>query len=207
MPKKAITKAIVDSEADYVLNLKSSHRHLHGQVASWFDKSCETDFAKQAHSHHRECADTNNHGRLESREHWLIEVPEHLKRAPKYWTKLQTIAMVRRKRQVGEKISDETHYISSLPLSAGAQSIAHAIRSHWAVENELHWSLDVSFREDASQVRKDEGPANLACLRRVALTQLKRETSLKVGIKNKRSRAGWDQAYMRKVLEIGVLSI
>ncbi|OYT91757.1 MAG: hypothetical protein CFE43_11695 [Burkholderiales bacterium PBB3] len=76
---------------------------------------------------------------------------------------------------------------------------AHAIRSHWAVENELHWSLDVSFREDDCRVRKDEGPANLACLCRVALSQLKAETSLKVGIKTKRSRAGWDETYMEKV--------
>ena len=65
----------------------------------------------------------------------------------------------------------------------------------------------MGFREDACRVRKDVGPANLACLRRVALTQLKRETSLKVGIKNKRSRAGWDQAYMEQVLELNVPSI
>ncbi len=118
------------------------------------------------------------------------------------------IAMVRRTRQIGEKTSEQTHYyISSLPLSAGAKSIAKAIRSHWAVENELHWSLDVAFGEDASQVRKDEGPANLACIRRLALTQLKRETSLKVGLRNKRSRAGWDPAYMETVLKTGVLLI
>ena len=137
-----------------------------------------------------------------------MEVPEYLKRATKHWTKLQTIAMVRRTRQEGDKTSEETHYyISSLPLSSGATRIAHAIRSHWAVENELHWSLDVTFREDASQVRKDEGPANLACIRRLALTQLKRETTLKVGLKNKRSRAGWDPSYMETVLKTGVLSI
>ena len=101
-----------------------------------------------------------------------MEVPEYLKRATKHWTKLQTIAMVRRTRQVGDKTSNEVHYyISSLPLSAGAQSVAKAIRSHWAVENELHWSLDVAFGEDASQVRKDEGPANLACIRRLALAR------------------------------------
>lgn len=206
--QKAITKAIIDAQADYVLALKSNHRHLHGQVASWFQKNHETGFTQQTYSYSLENAQSNNHGRIESRELWLMEVPEHLKRATKYWTKLQTIAMVRRTRQVGEKTSEEAHYyISSLPLSAGAKRIAQAIRSHWAVENSLHWSLDVAFREDASQVRKDEGPANLGCLRRVALTQLKRETSLKVGIKNKRSRAGWDPAYMAKVLEIEVLSI
>ena len=201
--QKAITKAIVDSEADYVLTLKSNHPYLHRQVASWFKKNHETDFAQQTYSYSLDSAWTNNHGRIESREHWLMEVPEHLKRATKYWTNLQTIAMVRRTRQVGDKTSEETHYyISSLPLSTGAGSIAQAIRSHWAVENALHWTLDVAFREDACQVRKDEGPANLACLRRLALTQLKRETSLKVGIKNKRSRAGWDPVYMAKVLEI-----
>ena len=206
--QKAITQSITDAQADYVLCLKSNHPHLHSQVASWFEQSHAKADAAPAHSHYLEYAATNNHGRIESREHWLMEVPAHLKRATKYWTNLQTIAMVRRTRQVDEKISNETHYyISSLPLSAGAKSIAHAIRSHWAVENSLHWSLDVAFREDASQVRKDEGPANLACIRRIALTQLKRETSLKVGIKNKRNRAGWDSAYMGKVLQIGVLSI
>jgi predicted transposase YbfD/YdcC len=206
--QKAITKAIIDSQADYVLNLKSNHPYLHRQVASWFQNNHETDFTQQAHSYSAQHAQTNNHGRIESREHWLMEVPEYLKRATKHWTKLQTIAMVRRTRQVGDKTSEETHYyISSLPLSAGAKRIAQAIRSHWAVENELHWSLDVAFREDASQVRKDEGPANLACIRRLALTQLKRETSLKVGLKNKRSRAGWDPSYMETVLKTGALSI
>ncbi len=206
--QKAITQSIIDAQADYVLNLKSNHRHLHGQVAAWFQKNDEADFSQEAYSFILECAQTNNHGRIERREHWLMEVPQHLKRATKNWTKLQTIAMVRRTRQVAQEISEETHYyISSLPLSAGAKNIAKAIRSHWAVENCLHWSLDVAFREDASQVRQDEGPANLACLRRLALTQLKRETSLKVGIKNKRNRAGWDTAYMAKVLEIEVLLI
>lgn len=95
------------------------------------------------------------------------------------------------------------HYISSLPLSTGAEVRAKAVRSHWAVENELHWSLDVGFKEDACQVRKDNAPANLACIRRLALTQLKQETTKKLGIKGKRRRAGGDQTYMEAVLKIG----
>ena len=79
--QKAITKAIIDSEADYVLNLKSNHRHLHGQVASWFEKNHETGFAQQTYSYSLENAQSNNHGRVESRELWLMEVPEFLKRA------------------------------------------------------------------------------------------------------------------------------
>jgi predicted transposase YbfD/YdcC len=94
-----------------------------------------------------------------------------------------------------------------LPLSTGAQRIAQSIRSHWAVENELHWSLDVGFAEDACRVREGHGPANLSCIRRIALSQLKRETSLKVGLKNKRCRAGWDTGYLARVLAAGVLSI
>ena len=188
-----------------MLNLKSNHPYLHRQVASWFQKNHATDFDQQTYSYSRENAQTNNHGRIESREHWLMAVPEYLLRATQYWRKLQTIAMVRRRRQIGEKTSEQTqYYISSLPASAGAKRIAKAIRSHWAVEDQLHWSHDVAFGDDASQVRKDEGPANPACMRRLALTQLKRETTLKVGIKNKRNRAGWDPAYMETVLETGV---
>ena len=115
--QKAITQDIITAQADYVLNLKSNHPYLHRQVASWFRKSQDNGFAEQAHGYCAQYADGNHHGRIESREHWLIEVPEHLKRATKYWAKLQTIAMVRRTRQVDGKTSEETHYyISSLPL-------------------------------------------------------------------------------------------
>jgi predicted transposase YbfD/YdcC len=200
--QKSITQDIVAVQADYVLTLKSNHPYLHRQVASWFKKCLDSGFAEQAHSYCVHHAQGNNHGRVESREHWLIVVPEYLKRATKYWTNLQTLAMVRRTRQLDGQSSEEIHYyISSLPLSAGVATVAHAVRSHWAVENQLHWSLDVSFGEDACRVRKDEAPVNLACLRRVSLNLLKAETGLKVGIKSKRSRAGWDEAYMAKVLQ------
>ena len=201
--QKAITQAIVDGKADYVLNLKANHRHLHGEVAAWF-QSHTNEHSHTGQGYFEEDARVNNHGRSERRECWLMAVPEHLQRATKHWANLQSIAMVRRQRQEGERSSDETHYyISSLPVEVGAQAIAKAIRSHWAVENSLHWSLDVSFKEDASKVRKDHGPANMACMRRLALTQLKRETSLqKASIQTKRHRAGWDTDYMEKVLGI-----
>ena len=207
--QKAITHAIVDGKADYVLNLKANHRHLHAEVASWF-KASLNEHSNTGQGYFEESASVNNHGRSERRECWLMAVPEHLQRATKPWANLQSIAMVRRQRQVGtQQTSDETHYyISSLPVEAGAQTIAKAIRSHWAVENNLHWSLDVSFKEDASKIRKDHGPANMACMRRLALTQLKRETSLKkASIQTKRHRAGWDTDYMEKVLGIQPLSI
>ena len=199
--QKAITQEITDAQADYVLTLKSNHPHLHRMVAKWYGECVKDGFAHQAHDYFEERASTNNHGRIERRQCWLIDVPKHLQRATQSWTNLNTVAMVKRTRQMGDKISEETHYyISSLPLSARAEKVANAIRSHWSVENSLHWCMDVAFNEDACRVRKDEGPANLACLRRIAQTQLKRETSEKVGIANKRSRAGWDQDYLLKVL-------
>ena len=92
------------------------------------------------------------------------------------------------------------YYLSSLPLSAGAARLAEAMRAHWAVENQLHWSLDVSFAEDASRVRKDHAPANLAVIRRIALTLLRQETSCSLSIKSRRRRAGWDEGCLVKVL-------
>ena len=202
--QKAIAKEIIETGADYVLGLKTNHRHLCLSVASWFDKSLANGFAKQTYSHHLDAAGPSSHGRIERREHWVVEVPMHLKRAAAPWTGLKTVAMVRRTRQVGDKISTEdSYYLSSLALSVGAQALATAVRSHWSVENELHWSLDVGFREDACQVRKDNAPANLACLRRMALTQLKQETGKKLGIQGKRRRAGWDSEYLETVLRIG----
>lgn len=202
--QKAIAKEIIEAGADYVLGLKTNHRHLCLSVASWFAKGLSNGFIQQACSHHLDAAGPSSHGRIETREHWVIEVPAHLKRAAAPWVELKTVAMVRRTRQVGDKTSTEdSYYLSSLSLSAGAQVLAKAVRSHWSVENELHWSLDVGFREDACQVRKDNAPANLACLRRMALTQLKQETGKKLGMQGKRRRAGWDSEYLETVLRMG----
>ena len=198
--QKAIAKSIIASKADYVLSLKCNHRHLCLGVQTWFEKGLAQGFGSHTCKHYPE-PEQSGHGRLERREHWLTTVPRHLRRATQSWPGLQTLALVRRHRQVDGKTSvQDCLYISSLPLSAGAEVLAHAVRSHWAVENELHWSLDVGFREDDCQVRKDNAPANLACIRRIALTQIKQETTKKLGIQGKRRRAGWDTDYLQTVL-------
>jgi predicted transposase YbfD/YdcC len=149
--QKAIAKEIVSSGADDVLVLKTNHRHLCLSVACWFDNGLTNGFVKQAHSHLLDAAGPSSHGRIERREHWVLEVPARLKRAAGPWEGLKTLAMVRRTRQAGNKISTEdSYYLSTLALSSGAHALAKAVRSHWSVENELHWSLDVGFREDFS---------------------------------------------------------
>jgi predicted transposase YbfD/YdcC len=108
--------------------------------------------------------------------------------------------MVESERTVlGEETTKERrYYISS--LEAEAKELGKAIRGHWSVENSLHWVLDVGFREDASRIRKDHGAENMATMRHIALNLLKQEKSLKVGVKSKRLKAGWDEAYLLKVL-------
>jgi predicted transposase YbfD/YdcC len=85
-------------------------------------------------------------------------------------------------------------------MEADAKALGKAIREHWSVENGLHWVLDVEFGEDASRIRKDHGPENMTVVRHIALNLLKQEKSLKVGIKSKRLKAGWDERYLLKVL-------
>ena len=123
---------------------------------------------------------------------------EHI-RALADWTELQTIVMVKRERHLESKVEVEVkYYISS--LTSGAQHILSTIRAHWGIENQVHWVLDIAFREDDSRLRKGNGAQNFAVLRHIALNLLKQEETSKCGIKNKRLKAGWDLDYLRKVL-------
>jgi predicted transposase YbfD/YdcC len=107
--------------------------------------------------------------------------------------------MIEAERFIGDSLAVETrYYLSSLP--ADAKLLNETVRSHWGVENALHWVLDVTFGEDRSRIRKENAPENFGLLRRLALCLLKRETSSKRSIKGKRLRASWDDGYLRRVL-------
>ena len=115
------------------------------------------------------------------------------------------VQVVRQRQAKGKPQSQETsYYLSSLPAHTGADVLAHSIRAHWSVENQLHWSLDVAMREDAAQSYKDQGPHNQSLLRRMALQLLKSDTSVKVGVQAKRKRAGWDVGYLEHILGISI---
>lgn len=139
-----------------------------------------------------------SHGRVEIRRCWTMAQVEFLVDADQ-WQKFTSIGMIQAERRLQGKVERETrYYISS--LSSDAVRLSQAVRSHWGVENALHWVLDLAFVEDACRVRKDFAPENLALVRHIALNLLSQETSLKLGVKNKRLRAGWDEDYLLKIL-------
>ena len=199
-----IAAAIIDQEADYVLALKDNQGNLHEDVKLLFD-DLEAS-AYQAYTYDYDKTVNKGHGRIEIRECWTISDPEILRHLRGFdrWKKLATVSRIRSQRWVGdEKSCEDRYHITSL---TGAKRILSAVRSHWGIENQLHWCLDIAFDEDRCRVRKGNGAENFAILRHIALNLLKQETTCKRSIKGKRLLAGWDEDYLFKVLS-GFLSL
>lgn len=197
-----IAHAIVEAKADYVLSVKENQGHLYEDISVLFAVDQAHDFKYTA----LEYAKTTNkdHGRIEVRECWSTSNPAYLNliRGLKNWSGLQTIALVIGTRIVNGKETRHTRfYISSLP--SNANRILKIVRKHWAIENELHWALDVALNEDLHCVRKDHAPENFAVLRHIALNLLKQEKTAKGGIHAKQPQAGWKEDYLLKVLAAG----
>lgn len=197
--QREIVERIVEKGADYVISLKGNQGTLHEEVKALFTEAREERFETVRHSYVETLDD--EHGRIEKRRCWVTGQLDAIKEKEK-WPSLTSIGMVEAERTIGGVKSCETRYfISSLP-GDDAEKFAGAIRSHWAIENNLHWVLDVAFREDESRVRKDNAPENMAMMRHVALNLLKQATTKKprVSIKSRRKLAGWDHDFLAHVL-------
>jgi predicted transposase YbfD/YdcC len=195
--QKAIAAAVRNADADYVLALKGNHETLHAQVASFLVEARNRKFRKVKHEY-LETLD-EDHGRLETRRYWITGQIEWLEDRAK-WEGLQSIGMVERIRDLGGEVTTElSFYLCS--IAPKARLFARAARGHWSIENQLHWSLDVSFSEDQCRMRTGYGAENLNLLRHIALNTLKRDTTKKVGVKTKRKIAAWDHSYLLSLLD------
>jgi predicted transposase YbfD/YdcC len=194
--QKEIARTIRGREADYVLALKANHEHLFEQVVAFWDGACARRRKGPDIRYHREWSE--GHGRTEARRCWATSDLTWLE-GREQWKDLKSVVMVEAERFIGASLSVETRYYLS-SLENDAELLNGAARSHWGVENSLHWVLDVTFQEDRSRIKKENAPENFGLLRRRALCLLKKECSTKRSIKGKRLRASWDEGYLQRVL-------
>jgi len=198
----AIAAQLREQRADYMLALKDNHPKLHAAVAAAFADAQAAgpgEWTPREQDHARSLG--KEHGRLERRRCWVLSDPELLAYLDPTgaWPDLRTVVQVTADcRQGGAGTRDTRYFLSSLPPNAAA--LAQAIRSHWGVENRLHWVLDVAFREDDSRVRVGDGAQNFAVLRHLALNLLRHPQAGRGSIATKRFRAALDDTYLQTLL-------
>lgn len=193
--QRDIAEQIIVQEGDYVLGLKGNQGHLHEAVEDFFTTAEANQFAGVAHDYMEEL--DKDHGRLEMRRYWISE---DLRTLPdiQNWKGLRSIGMVERECLQGETRTVERRYfINSIP--AQAQSFGHAVRGHWGVENPLHWRLDVILGDDASRIRKGNGPAIMTSIRHLCMNLFECESS-SMSLAKKRRKAAWNDNYRAKVI-------
>jgi len=191
--QKAIAETIIDGEADFVLALKGNHETLHQAVMDHIDEKLDGDLGN-AHEH---VTTEKGHGREETRTYLQLPAPEDL---PGFtlWKGLKTIGIVTSQCfRDGKETIDVRYYISSLAM--GVKRFAHAVRSHWGIENSCHWSLDITYREDESRIRDKNMRENFAWLRRLTLSLLKQHPGSE-SVALKRQSCGWSEDFMLEVL-------
>lgn len=199
--QKEIAKKIVDGGADYLLAVKENQPTLSADIVAIFQKARQDPQLLATMDFHS--TQEKGHGRIEVRRCWTSNLVDHVSQHAQ-WQNLQTLVLIESERTVdGKTTLEQRHYICSKPCLSAKSAMADT-RSHWGIENGLHWVLDVAFREDDCRIRAGNAGENFAVMRHIALNLLKAVKGTKVGIKNRRLRAGWDHAFLLRVL--GALS-
>jgi predicted transposase YbfD/YdcC len=194
--QKDIATKIIQEGADYVLAVKDNQPTLNAAIGEFFQTQLEIDFA--ALPCRRFSTQETGHGRVEERHYYICPLPEDFP-VREQWSGLKALGMVvSHTQRDGQETCEVRHYILSKYL--GGRRFAEAVRGHWGIENNLHWQLDVTFREDDLRLYQGHAPTNLSILMRVALGLLKNETSHRGGIESKRLTAAWNEQYLEKVL-------
>lgn len=199
--QKKIAKQIVDQGGHYILQLKGNQGTLHKETEMLFAQ-CLTDDCRGI-SYSTAATTDKGHGRIEERRIWATSEINWFAEKNK-WEHLRSLIRVQSKRTVDGKTSTEDRYYITDLGADNSSGLLGYIRGHWGVENTLHWSLDINFREDERRIRKGHGAENFARMTRMALNMLKAEKTNDGGIKTKRLCCGWDHDYLLKVLTGGI---
>ena len=194
--QKDIATNIIEQDADYILALKGNHSTLHSDVIDFFTDNIGQPKSGICKSSEVDCG----HGRIETRTCYVTEAIDWLGELK--FPGMKSIICIDSERVIGDKASTEKRfYISSLP--ANAKIINSAIRSHWTIENQLHWSLDVTFNEDNSRIRNNNAAENMAMIRHVALNLLQQAKNKfkNTSLKALRKKAGWGTSALKVILQ------
>lgn len=194
--QKEIAKKVVERGGDYLLTVKDNQEHLREDIESCFAQAEAANYEGVDYDWHQ--TEATGHGRQEKRTCEVIHAPAGV-RGEKDWPELKTIGICTNERTINGKTSLELRlFISS--KAASAKHLGEALRSHWGIENGLHWQLDVTFREDDSRICRRHGAENFASLRRLALMILKHHGS-KGSIRSKRYRATLSETFLEELLQ------
>jgi len=188
-----VAENIINRGADYMLSLKGNQGTLHDDVKCFFESEQTSPPIGY------ESVD-GDHGRIEQRTIRASSDINWLKERHPHWLGLHSVVAVTAQRECNGSTSEETRYFISSLDATDPKRLGYIIRAHWGIENNLHWVLDYAFDEDSNRARKGNSAANMAVIRHIALNLIKADNSSKIGIKNRRLKAGWDNDYLEKLL-------
>lgn len=199
--QKAIASQIVERGAEYILSLKENQGTLYQEVSEYFEKELfpqnKGELEKAGKYYKTLCQD---HGRIETREYYLENGIDWMKDAKKEWKTLGAVGACRSRVEENGNVREYTRYMIISDGKMSAKTFGDSQRGHWGIENQLHWCLDIAFNEDSCRMRSKNVAENMNLIRHIALNLLKQEKSVKMGLKSKRKKCGWDKEYLYLVL-------